>query len=785
MLAEDFRIPQEEEKVLAFWDRIEAFNEQKARNKDKPEYSFYDGPPFATGLPHYGHITAGTIKDVFCRYASQTGHLVKPRFGWDCHGLPIENLIEKQLGLKGRKDILAHGMANYNEECRKVVQLYSKEWRHIVRRFGRWVDFENDYKTMNLGFMESVWWVFKQLYEKGLVYRGRRIMPYCNACSTVLSNFELSLNYKETDDPSVHVLFECLDEPNSFFLAWTTTPWSLPANLALTVNPELGYARVRDLKGRTLLLAECRLRAVFRDATEFELIEKMEGRELLGRRYKPLFPYFAARAERCFRVIAGAYVSAEAGTGIVHTSPGFGGDDYRACVEQQLIDPDDPPVPIDAEGRFTGAVPDFEGLEVKAADRAIRAHLAARGLLYRDERLRHSYPFCWRSDTPLIYKAVSAWFVEVTAFRDRLVANNQKARWVPKAIQDGKFHNWLHSAEDWCFSRSRFWGNPIPLWVSEDGAEVVCVGSIQELKELTGATKVSDLHREFIDHLTIPSKEGRGELRRIDEVFDCWFESGSMPYAQVHYPFSTRAEEFSKIFPADFIGEGIDQTRGWFYTLNVISTALMDSPPYKNLIVNGLVMNDEGKKMSKKERNYPDPLELVAKYGADAVRLYIINSPVVKGENLNFSSLGVKGIVKDVFLPWINSVRFFIAHLQKEVPFEFDLEAFKTPRLVLDRWIVSLLQNLISFVREQMSEYKLYTVVPRLIQFLQSLTNGFVRLNRPTFKGENGGADQRTSLNVLFGVLLSISTTLAPFIPLLTESLYQTLRSGIPIGPLR
>ena len=456
---------------------------QLEKTKHLPPYTFYDGPPFATGTPHYGHIAAGTIKDVVCRYASQTGHYVSRRFGWDCHGLPVEYEIDKELKITNRKEVLAMGIENYNKECRNIVMRYSGLWEKVVNRFGRWIDFRNDYKTMDLSFMESVWYVFKQLFDRGLVYRGRRIMPYSNACTTVLSNFEVQQNYKEVDDPAIHVSFPMRSDPNVKFVAWTTTPWTLPSNLALAVNPEFTYVKVKDLKrNEVFIFAECRLKDFF-GKEKYEVLEKMKGADLAGIEYVPLFDFFADRAkDGCFRVQTGAFVTDSDGTGIVHCAPGFGEDDYKLCVEKKIISPDSPPVPLDENGIFTKEVPAYEGLYVKAADEVIMKDLKQNGRLVKKGVCKHNYPFCWRSETPLIYKAVSTWFIRVTDIKEDLVKNNHKAYWVPKVIQEKKFDNWLKDAKDWCFSRNRFWGNPIPLWISDDGEEVVCVGSVKELQ---------------------------------------------------------------------------------------------------------------------------------------------------------------------------------------------------------------------------------------------------------------------------------------------------------------
>uniref|UniRef100_A0A8C0KPI7 Isoleucine--tRNA ligase, cytoplasmic n=1 Tax=Canis lupus dingo TaxID=286419 RepID=A0A8C0KPI7_CANLU len=757
---ENINFPAEEEKILQFWSEFNCFQECLTQSKHKPKFTFYDGPPFATGLPHYGHILAGTIKDIVTRYAHQSGFHVDRRFGWDCHGLPVEYEIDKTLGIRGPEDVAKMGIVEYNNQCRAIVMRYSTEWKSTVTRLGRWIDFDNDYKTLYPQFMESVWWVFKQLYDKGLVYRGVKVMPFSTACNTPLSNFESHQNYKDVQDPSVFITFPLEEDENVSLVAWTTTPWTLPSNLALCVNPEMQYVKI---KGKFCLSP----------------FSRFPGSYLKGKKYRPLFDYFL-KENGAFTVLADSYVREEEGTGVVHQAPYFGADDYRVCMDFNIIQKDSPPVcPVDASGCFTAEVTDFMGQYVKDADKNIIRTLKERGRLLIASTLTHSYPFCWRSDTPLIYKAVPSWFVRVEHMVDQLLQNNDLCYWVPEFVREKRFGNWLKDARDWAVSRNRYWGTPIPLWVSDDFEEVVCIGSVAELEELTGA-KVSDLHRESIDHLTIPSHCGKGVLRRISEVFDCWFESGSMPYAQVHYPFENK-REFDDAFPADFIAEGIDQTRGWFYTLLVLATALFGQPPFRNVIVNGLVLASDGQKMSKRKKNYPDPLSIIHKYGADALRLYLINSPVVRAENLRFKEEGVRDVLKDVLLPWYNAYRFFIQNvlrLQKEEEMEFiyNENTARESANVTDRWVLSCMQSLVGFFETEMAAYRLYTVVPRLVKFVDVLTNWYVRMNRRRLKGENGVEDCVTALETLFSVLLSLCRLMAPYTPFLTELMYQNLK---------
>ncbi|XP_027556984.1 isoleucine--tRNA ligase, cytoplasmic [Neopelma chrysocephalum] len=783
---ENISFPNEEEKILKLWRNLNCFQECLKQSKNRPRFNFYDGPPFATGLPHYGHILAGTIKDIVTRFAHQSGFHVDRRFGWDCHGLPVEYEIDKTLGIKGPEDVAKMGIESYNNQCRGIVMRYAKEWEFSVTRLGRWIDFENDYKTLYPEFMESVWWVFKQLYDKGLVYRGVKVMPFSTACNTPLSNFESHQNYKDVQDPSVTVSFPLEEDANVSLVAWTTTPWTLPSNLALCVNPELQYVKVRDnATGKIYVLMESRLIALYKSDSEYEILDRFPGIALKGKKYKPLFEYFIQCKDKgAFSVVVDGYVKEEEGTGVVHQAPYFGADDYRVCMDFNIIQKDSVPVcPVDASGCFTAEVADFAGQYVKDADKNIIKVLKEKGRLIQSSSFKHSYPFCWRSDTPLIYKAVPSWFVRVEHMVEKLLENNAQCYWVPDFVREKRFGNWLKDARDWAISRNRYWGTPIPLWVSDDLEEVVCVGSVAELEELCGV-KVTDLHRESIDHLTIPSRCGKGSLRRVPEVFDCWFESGSMPYAQVHYPFENK-RELEDAFPADFIAEGIDQTRGWFYTLLVLSTALFGRPPFKNVIVNGLVLASDGQKMSKRKKNYPDPMSIVNSYGADALRLYLINSPVVRAENLRFKEEGVRDILKDVFLPWYNAYRFLVQNVQilqhkdEGREFLYNENTVKESNNIMDKWILSFTQSLIQFFKAEMAAYRLYTVVPRLVKFVDILTNWYVRMNRRRLKGENGTEDCIMALETLFSVLFSMCRLMAPYTPFITELMYQNLKTLI------
>ncbi len=770
-------LPKLEEEMIALWDERKIFEKSlqktgKANEQAKP-YSFYDGPPFATGLPHYGHIMAGVLKDIIPRYWTMKGYSVPRRFGWDCHGLPVEHEINKAHGLESRKQIQAMGVDKYNALCRGIVQRYSQEWKRTVKRVGRWVDMDNAYFTMDVSFMQSVWWVFQELYKKGLIYEGYKVVPYSVGISTPLSNFEANLNYKQVQDPAITVTFPVDGQVDTFFLAWTTTPWTLPSNLALAVGREIEYVKVLEkASGKSYILASALLKNYYKNVTEeVEVVETLSGEALLGLKYQPLFDYFsdkksALKSEGCFRVIHSDHVTTESGAGIVHMAPAFGEEDYYACLRENI------PVvnPVDDDGMFTAQVPDYQGRRVKDADKDIIAELKKRGRLFKQETIEHSYPYCWRTDTPLIYRAVSSWFVAVEKIKDRVVAANKTTAWVPEHLRDGRFGNWLENARDWAISRNRFWGTPLPIWRNPEG-EIICIGSRAELEKLSGC-KVDDLHVDHVDQITIPSPTGKSALKRVDGVLDCWFESGSMPYAQWGYP-ETNAEAFEKNFPADFIAEGLDQTRGWFYTLMVIGTALFDRAPFKNVVVNGLILAEDGKKMSKSLRNYPDPMEVLNKHGADALRLYLIDSPVVRAQELRFSEAGVKEVIRRILLKWWNSYSFFVNYANID-GFRPRGDAERSPN-ILDQWVLSRLHGLIQNTQKEMEAYRLYNVVPGLVQFIEDLTNTYIRFNRSHFWQEGMPEDKRFAYETLHEVLITLSKIMAPFAPFLAEATYQNL----------
>ncbi len=768
----DVHFPSLEEAILKFWKENSLIEKGLKANEGKEPFVFYDGPPFATGLPHYGHILAGTLKDIVPRYWVMKGRYVERRWGWDCHGLPVEFEVENELGLHGHRDVEKYGVAKFNEACRSIVMRYTKEWEEVITRTGRWVDFENKYRTMDTPFMETVWWVVKQLWEKNLIFEGHRVMPYSWRISTPLSNFEAGLNYKEVQDPALTVRFKSVTK-NRYFLAWTTTPWTLPSNLALAVNAEVDYVEIKETATTEhYVLAESRLPAYYKLENEYEIVSKFKGKELENETYEPLFPHFKdKKSEGAFRVLLGEYVTASDGTGLVHTAPAFGEEDFEICRKYKIPIVD----PTDFEGKFTDEIPEFKGLNIKDADKEIIKYLKAKNAIVKHETLVHSYPFCWRSDTPLMNKAISTWFVRLEPLKEDLLKNNKKTRWVPEHLRDGRFGNWLENARDWNISRNRFWGTPIPIWRGEDG-EMHCVGSIEELEKLTGK-KVTDLHKHFIDDLTFKSPKTGKLMRRIPEVLDCWFESGSMPYGQLHYPFENK-EKLEKNFPAHFIAEGTDQTRGWFYTLSVIATALFNKPPFQNVIVNGLVLAEDGKKMSKRLKNYPDPKSILDNFGADALRAYLMSSPASHAEDLRFSEGGVKEVIRSVLLPLWNAYSFLVTYARADQwePTQFKGESLDHLENDLDRWIISRLQSLVKNVEEKMEVYHLYEVVPQVIGFIDDLTNWYIRLNRRRFWGEEKTADKEAAYATLYSTILEFSKILAPILPFITEEIYQNLR---------
>jgi len=767
--SDGFSFVDAEHRVLDFWQKEQVFQQSLANTENGEPYIFYDGPPFATGLPHHGHLVGSILKDAVPRYWTMKGRYVQRRFGWDCHGLPIEHEIDKSLGMSSLEAVEKLGVKGYNDECRGIVQRYTAEWEKTINRIGRWVDFENDYKTMEPWYMESVWWVVSQLWEKDLIYRGEKVVPFSTALGTVLSNFEAGSNYKDVQDPAVTVLFKLKDE-DRFIAAWTTTPWTLPSNLALCVGKDIDYVEVSNKEtGQNIIVAEARLEYISK-TRDVEVGASFKGIELVGKRYEPMFPYFTQyEAEGAFVVLEDDYVTTDSGTGIVHQAPAFGEDDFRVLKAAGI---NATPCPVDMAGQFTDEVSDFAGQHVKEADKDIIRHLKESGKLYIQDVIDHSYPFCPRSDTPIIYRTIDSWYVKVEQMRDDLLASNAQINWVPGHIKNGRMGNWLEGAIDWAISRNRYWGTPLPIWINDETGSQKCIGSRETLKELTGV-ELDDLHRENVDPLTFTVEGEPGTYRRIDEVLDCWFESGSMPYAQLHYPFENQSM-FERGFPAEFIAEGLDQTRGWFYTLIVLGTALYGTHPFKNVIVNGIVMAEDGKKMSKSLRNYSPPDELMETYGADALRLYLINSGLVKAEEQRFADSGVKDMVRRALLPWLNAFKFL--HTYTEIDGWRPDSTRPDSGNIMDQWILSRLESLKASIAEEMENYRLYNVVPALFDFIEDLTNWYIRLNRPRFWAEGNDEDKLSAYQTLYTTLYELSLSMAPFAPFLSETVYQALR---------
>ena len=777
-MAEKSEAAKREEAILAFWERERIFDKTLAKKSPKGEYVFYDGPPFATGLPHYGHIVASVIKDAAPRYFTMRGYHVPRVWGWDCHGLPIENIVEKELGFKHKKDIKAYGVAKFNERCRERVLTYVHEWKKIIPRIGRWADMENAYLTMEKPFMESVWWVFKQIYDKGFIYEDYRSMHICPRCETTLSQQEVAEGYKDVKDIAVTVEFKLVDDPDTSFLAWTTTPWTLPGNVALAVGPEMDYVTIEKKdegvgKVVRFIFSKSRLDALFGDQ-EYRVVREQKGKELVGTRYTPLFDYYASDAtlknrENGWKVYAADFITAEEGTGIAHEAPAFGADDWELLKKVNL-----PFVQhVNMDGTMKPEVTDFAGMEVKprsdndsvrlSTDIAVLKYLQEHGKLFSKENVTHAYPHCWRCETPLLNYATSSWFVSVTKLKKNLLKNAEYISWSPMHIKEGRFGKWLEGARDWSISRQRFWASVIPLWRCEKCKKIKVFGSIAELETASGK-KVNDLHKHIVDEVTVPCECG-DEMHRIPDVLDTWFDSGSMPYGERHYPFENK-EQFEDAFPAQFIAEGIDQTRAWFYYLHVLAGALFGKNVFQHVIVNGIVLAEDGKKMSKRLQNYPDPMEVVEKYGADALRLYLLSSPVVQAENLAFSESGIDEIAKKNIGRLHNVLAFYAL-------FADGTESSRSGSHVLDRWILARLDELVDETTTGYEKYELDKATRPLTLFIDDLSAWYVRRSRDRFKEER---TKKEALATLRYVLRTLSIVMAPAMPFLAEEIFQKVR---------
>jgi isoleucyl-tRNA synthetase len=764
-------LPAVERAVLDHWaadKTFEASVDARPVGRDgSNEFVFYDGPPFANGLPHYGHLFTGYVKDVVPRYQTMRGKHVERRFGWDTHGMPAEVETEKQLGITSKAQIVELGIDKFNEACRSSVLAYTKDWERYVTRQARWVDFGHDYKTLDPDYMESVMWAFKTLFDKGLVYEGFRVLAYCWRCETPLSNTETRMDdvYRDRTDPALTVTFQL--ETGERIAVWTTTPWTLPSNLALAVGPDIEYAVFSDKSGDKLILGAARASAYAKELEGYEQVGTVAGRDLVGRSYTPLFDYLVEQAgPNAFQVLAADYVSTEDGTGVVHQAPAFGEEDQNVCTAAGIPTI----VPVDDHTRFTALVPDYQGMQVFEANKPIVALLKERGVVLRHEGYTHSYPHCWRCDTPLVYKAVSSWFVAVTTFRDRMVELNQEITWTPAHIKDGSFGKWLANARDWSISRNRFWGSPIPVWKSDDPnhPRVDVYGSFEQLEADFGV-QVTDLHRPYVDDLTRPNPDdptGRSTMRRVPEVLDCWFESGSMPFAQVHYPFENK-DWFEHHYPGDFIVEYIGQTRGWFYTMHVLATALFDRPAFRNCLSHGILLGADGRKMSKSLRNYPDVYEVFDTYGSDAMRWSLMASPVLRGGDMPVTETTIRDSVRQVLLPLWN-VWYFFSLYANASGYEAKLRTDSTD--LLDRYILAKTAELVDDVQNQMDDYDISGAAASVRAYLDALTNWYVRRSRDRF-----WAGDHDAFDTLATVLETLCRVVAPLAPLTSEEIWRGL----------
>ncbi|MBI4032341.1 isoleucine--tRNA ligase [Candidatus Berkelbacteria bacterium] len=761
-------VAQAEEKILKFWRERDIFAKSLAQRESAPHYVFYDGPPFATGTPHYGHILASAIKDAVPRYQTMRGKYVARRWGWDTHGLPIENIVEKKLGISGRKEIEQIGIEVFNRTAREQVLTYVDEWKKTVERMARWVDFDGSYKTMDDDYIESVWWAFGQLYGRGLIYEGTRVLPYCPRCETPIAQSEIAMDnsYKDIRDLSVYVQVELIDQPGTYLVLWTTTPWTLPADTAAAVNPTLEYATVEHGGSRYIAVAN-RVKAIFGD--DAKVVATQPGGELVGLQFKPLFDYFVdtdlEHRDRGWQVYPADYVTDDMGSGIVHLAPAYGEIDMELAKEHHIPYV----VHVGPDGRFLPVVRDFAGLLVKPKDDhqqtdiAIIRYLAEHNLLLKKEKIVHSYPHCFRCETPLYYAAIPAWFIAIQQCKDRMAELNEEIDWVPDHLKHGRFLKSMQAAPDWNISRNRYWASPLPIWKCANG-HVTAVNSRSHLKELGGEVP-NDLHRPYIDAVHFPCPECQGETTRIPEVFDCWFESASMPFAANHYPFEN-TDQFANNFPSDFVAEYIAQTRTWFYYMHVLAVILFDREPFRHVVTTGNILAEDGKKMSKRLQNYPDPTYIVDRYGADALRYYLLASPVMRAQDINFSELGVDEVFKKVVLRLRNVMSFYELHPDRG-------ETVAAPRSsdVLDRWIVSRLAELRAQMTDAMERYELDAALRPADQFIDDLSTWYVRRSRDRMRSADSAASE-----TLRYVLYELGKLIAPFMPFVAETLYQTTR---------
>lgn len=781
---DDFKLPHNENEIMKFWSVNKVYKKIVKKHINDPIYSQNDGPPFVSGKIHMGHSLISYMKSLNLNFWSMHGQNVTNMLGFDTHGEPSEQLVSKLLGLSTSDDIRKYGVANFNQKCEDEINNISNSWEPVFDRIGRFIDYSDQYKTMDFKFMESVWWAIKQLWDKDLIYKGFKIMPYSTALGTVLSNSMASDNYKDVEDTAVYVKFAMKNEPNCYFICWTTTPWTLPTNLALAMNPKMEYVKVKDVKtNEYYIMATHGLDNLYGKlmlSPKFDVVSKHSGLQFKDVEYVPLFNYYS---HRTFKVIMGDFVDNVSGSGIVHMSPAHGEDDFNACIASKIIKLEEVGeyCPLDDNGRYISPVNDYLGLLVTdpETNNKIINRLKEEGKLMKKEKYKHSYPHCWRTDTPLIYRAVTGYFVRVTAIKERMIQLNEKVTWVPENTGSGRFYNWVKDAKDWCISRSRFFGTPIPIWASDDGEEMICVGSVDELVKLANLKeRPTNLHPQHIQHIKIPSNKGNGMLSCIPYTLDCWFESGSVPFAQFHYPFENQTQFDNQEYLCDVVIEGVEQTKNWFYNLMVLSTAIFDKPAFKNVVCAGLILAPDGKKFSKRHGNGVSPLDLCDQYGSDAMRLYLTGSPAAHADSLLFDESKITEI-SGKYYQWLNAVKFFIEHTTKfqKDGNKFDLNAYKSSQNIMDRWILTRLRTTLMNIEDHMAKYTFYKVKAEILEFIEELINWYIKFNRNRLKGRFcDKVEQSQALSTLYRVLYQFTMITAPFAPFLAETFYQKLK---------
>ncbi len=770
------KLPEIEEKIIRFWNDRQIFKKSLEKTKDREPFVFYEGPPTANGKPGIHHVMSRTVKDVVCRHRTMKGYFVNRKAGWDTHGLPVEIEVEKELQIKDKDEIEAYGVQEFNNMCRKSVFAYKSDWDHLTERIGYWLDLENPYITFENDYIESIWWILSELWKKELLYKGFKILPYCPRCETPLSSHEVSQGYKEVKDPSIYVRVPLADEIDSYLLVWTTTPWTLISNVAMAVHPEVEYVRLEH-KGEQYIMAEARVQDLF-DADSYKILNRFPGKALEGKRYQRLFDYAEVEVDKdAFFIAQAEFVTTDDGTGIVHIAPAFGEDDNQLGKRYNL------PVlrPVDHTGSFSDEITDYAGMFVKSADEHIIAALKGRGLLVKKTKIEHSYPHCWRCDSPLLYYARESWYIKTSQFKEALLKNNAQINWHPKEVGEGRFGEWLKNNVDWSLSRDRYWGTPLNIWICERCGHQTAVDSVKTLFERAANLsekdrKELDLHKPYVDRIELKCESCGGVMYRVPEVIDCWFDSGSMPVAQWHYPFENR-QTFEQNFPADFICEGIDQTRGWFYSLLAISTLLFDKPAFKNIVVNELILDKHGQKMSKSKGNVVVPEEIIPKYGADAIRWYLMTvSPPWLPKK--FDPEGIREIQRKFFNTLINTYSFFVLYANIDQFSPDSTPVALKERTEIDRWVLSRLYTVIKQVDDYFKRYELTKAGRAVADFvIDDVSNWYVRRNRRRFWKSGDSNDKLAAYQTLYEILMNVVKLIAPFTPFISEEIFQNLRN--------